>query len=345
MDIIYILLFELLWGLSMNILVTGGAGYIGSHTVRALLQAGFTPIILDNFSRGHHGSIPEGVKTIEMDIADPQVVNVLKDNDIKGIMHFAAHSQVGESMQNPAIYYENNVVGSYHLIESARKAGVNHFVFSSTAAVYGEPKVIPIQENAELSPTNVYGRTKLMIEDMLKDYSSIYGSTYVALRYFNAAGADASGTIGEDHSPETHLIPLVLDAALGKRPHITVFGTDYDTPDGTCIRDYIHVSDLATAHVLAMRYLLDGGASRSFNLGSGNGFSVKAIIETAREVTGVDIPVVYGERRAGDPSTLIASSEAIKSILGWNSEHSELHQIIGDAWHWHQQHPNGFDDK
>lgn len=329
----------------MNILVTGGAGYIGSHTVRALLDSGFTPIIVDNFSRGHRSSIPEGVTTIEIDIADPKMVEVLKKYSIKGIMHFAAHSQVGESMQNPSIYYENNVVGSYRLIESARLASVQHFVFSSTAAVYGEPEVVPIKENARLQPTNVYGRTKLMIEDMLSDYSSIYGSTYVALRYFNAAGADASGTIGEDHSPETHLIPLILDAALGKRPHITVFGTDYNTPDGTCIRDYIHVTDLASAHVLAMNYLINGGSSRSFNLGSGTGFSVKDIIDTAKTVTNIDIPVVYGETRAGDPSTLIASSQAIKDVLGWNPTHSELSQIISSAWRWHQNHPNGFDDK
>ena len=213
----------------MNILVTGGAGYIGSHTVRALQQAGYTPIIVDNLSRGHVESIPEGVKFYNMDIADPKLVGIMKEHNILGVMHFAAHSQVGESMQNPAIYYENNVVGSYHLIESARTAGIKHFVFSSTAAVYGEPKVVPIREDAQLQPTNVYGRTKLMIEEMLSDYSSIYGSTYVALRYFNAAGADPSGMIGEDHHPETHLIPLVLDAARGKREHITVFGTDYDT--------------------------------------------------------------------------------------------------------------------
>ncbi|WP_251424202.1 UDP-glucose 4-epimerase GalE [Veillonella agrestimuris] len=329
----------------MNILVSGGAGYIGSHTVRALLKAGFTPIILDNFSRGHRESIPDGITTIEMDIASPEVVNILQRYNIKGVMHFAAHSQVGESMMNPSIYYENNVVGSYKLIESARKAGVNHFVFSSTAAVYGEPKEVPIKETSPLTPTNVYGRTKLIIEEMLSDYSSIYGSTYVALRYFNAAGADESGLIGEDHTPETHLIPLVLEAAMGKRPHITVFGTDYNTPDGTCIRDYIHVSDLAEAHVLAMNYLIKGGESRVFNLGSGNGFSVKEIIETAKTVTGIDIPVVYGERRAGDPSTLIASSEAIKDVLGWNPTHSELSQIIGDAWKWHEEHPNGFGNK
>ena len=329
----------------MNILVTGGAGYIGSHTVRALIQAGFTPIVVDNFSRGHRSAIPKGVKVIELDIADSKLVNIMKDNNIKGIMHFAAHSQVGESMINPSIYYENNVVGSYRLIESARQAGVQYFVFSSTAAVYGEPEEVPIVETAMLQPTNVYGRTKLMIEEMLYDYSAIYGSTYVALRYFNAAGADESGNIGEDHSPETHLIPLVLEAALKKRPHITVFGTDYDTADGTCIRDYIHVTDLASAHVLAMNYLINGGESRAFNLGSGNGFSVKDIIETAKKVTEIDIPVEYGDRRAGDPSTLIASSDCIKNVLGWNPQHSELSHIIGDAWRWHQSHPMGYDDK
>ena len=331
-------------GVCMNILVTGGAGYIGSHTVRALIHAGFTPIVVDNFSRGHRNAIPSDVKVIELDIANPKIINVLRDNNIKGIMHFAAHSQVGESMINPSIYYENNVVGSYRLIESARQAGVQHFVFSSTAAVYGEPEVVPIVETSKLQPTNVYGRTKLMIEDMLHDYSSIYGSTYVALRYFNAAGADESGEIGEDHSPETHLIPLVLETALGKRPHITVFGTDYDTIDGTCIRDYIHVTDLASAHVLAMNYLVGGGESRVFNLGSGNGFSVKDIIDTAKNVTGINIPVEYGERRKGDPSTLIASSDCIKDILGWNPKHSELSQIISDAWRWYRLHPSGYDD-
>ena len=328
----------------MNILVTGGAGYIGSHTVRALIHAGFTPIVVDNFSRGHRNAIPSDVKVIELDIANPKIINVLRDNNIKGIMHFAAHSQVGESMINPSIYYENNVVGSYRLIESARQAGVQHFVFSSTAAVYGEPEVVPIVETSKLQPTNVYGRTKLMIEDMLHDYSSIYGSTSVALRYFNAAGADESGEIGEDHSPETHLIPLVLETALGKRSHITVFGTDYDTIDGTCIRDYIHVTDLASAHVLAMNYLVGGGESRVFNLGSGNGFSVKDIIDTAKNVTGINIPIEYGERRKGDPSTLIASSDCIKDILGWNPKHSELSQIISDAWRWHRLHPSGYDD-
>ncbi len=329
----------------MNILVTGGAGYIGSHTVRALLRAGHKPIIVDNLSRGHKASVPDGVICLEMDIADPAMVKVMKDYSIEGIMHFAAHSQVGESMVHPSIYYENNVVGSWKLIESARKAGVNYFVFSSTAAVYGEPEEVPIKEGAKLNPTNVYGRTKLMIEQILEDYSNIYGMTYVALRYFNAAGADPSGLIGEDHSPETHLIPLVLSAALGIRPNITVFGQDYDTADGTCVRDYIHVNDLASAHVLAMDYLAKGHESTVFNLGSGEGFSVKAIIDTAKVITGIDFPVVYGERRAGDPSTLIASSQKIKDTLGWEPVYSNVNDVIADAWKWHQAHPYGYDDK
>lgn len=326
----------------MKILVTGGAGYIGSHTVRALCKAGHTPIVLDNLSRGHVESLPAGVEFIEMDIADPTLSQVLQDKGVEGIMHFAAHSQVGESMVNPSIYYENNVVGSYRLIESARKAGVKYFVFSSTAAVYGEPKEVPIVETSELNPTNVYGRTKLMIEQMLRDYSSIYGLRYVALRYFNAAGADSSGEIGEDHTPETHLIPLILDAALGKRDAITIFGTDYDTEDGTCVRDYIHVNDLASAHILSMEYLRDGGESNVFNLGSGSGFSVQSIVDTTKAVTGIDFKVLYGERRAGDPGTLIASSQKAQQVLGWKPVHSEVKQVIGDAWNWHQKHPNGY---
>lgn len=326
----------------MNILVTGGAGYIGSHTVRALQKAGHTPVVLDNLSRGHVESLPANVEFINMDIADPALVNLLKEKQIDGVMHFAAHSQVGESMTNPMIYYENNVVGSFQLIEAVRQAGVKYFVFSSTAAVYGEPEVVPIKEDARLAPTNVYGRTKLMIEQMLQDYSNIYGLRYVALRYFNAAGADSSGEIGEDHTPETHLIPLILEAALGKRPNITIFGTDYDTADGTCVRDYIHVNDLASAHILSMEYLRDGGASNYFNLGSGNGFSVKEIVDTTKSVTGVDFPVAIGERRAGDPGTLIASSEKAQTVLGWKPIHSDVTQVIKDAWQWHQGHPNGY---
>lgn len=329
----------------MKLLVTGGAGYIGSHTVKALLAAGHEPVVLDNLSRGHVAAVPAGVAFINKDIADPNLAELLREEQIEGIMHFAAHSQVGESMVNPAIYYENNVVGSFRLIEAARQAGVRYFVFSSTAAVYGEPDEVPIKETADLHPTNVYGRTKLMIEHMLRDYSSIYGMRYVALRYFNAAGADHSGCIGEDHTPETHLIPLVLQATQGKRESITVFGTDYPTADGTCIRDYIHVSDLATAHVLAMEYLRDGGESQVFNLGTGNGFSVKEIIDAAKKVTGIDFNVTIGERRAGDPAKLIASSDKIKDMLGWKPVASDVEQVLADAWRWHEAHPNGYNDK
>lgn len=326
----------------MNILVTGGAGYIGSHTVRALIEAGHTPIILDNLSRGHVESIPTGVKFYELDIASEALKDVIKNEKIEGIMHFAAHSQVGESMQKPNIYYDNNVVGSYKLIETARVTGVKYFVFSSTAAVYGEPEEVPIKEDAKWQPTNVYGRTKLMIEDMMRDYSNIYGFKFVALRYFNAAGCDPKGEIGEDHHPETHLIPLILEAASGKRESVTIFGTDYDTPDGTCVRDYVHVNDLASAHILAMEYLAKGGESNVFNLGSGDGFSVQQIVDAAKKVTGVDFKVVYGERRAGDPGTLIASSEKIHNLLGWKPVYSTVENVIRDAWTWHSTHPNGF---
>lgn len=329
----------------MNILVTGGAGYIGSHTVKALLEANHQVVVIDNLSRGHKDALPSQVPFYNVDIKSDEVEDILKRHNIEGIMHFSAHSQVGESMVNPSIYYENNVVGSYHLIETARKVGVPYFVFSSTAAVYGEPEEIPIVETAKWNPTNVYGRTKLMIEDMLRDYSSIYGQKFVALRYFNAAGADPSGTIGEDHTPETHLIPLILEAALGKRDSITIFGQDYDTTDGTCVRDYVHVNDLASAHILAMEYLHKGGESTVFNLGSGHGFSVQEIVDAAKEITGVDFKVEYGPRRAGDPSTLIASSNKIKNLLGWNPIHSEVKQVIRDAWKWHQAHPKGYNDK
>ena len=329
----------------MRILVTGGAGYIGSHTVRALVGAGHEPIVVDNLDRGHKGALAENVPFYQMNITDPNMEQFLRDQGVEGIMHFAAHSQVGESMVESSIYYDNNVVGSYQLIEAARKAGVKYFVFSSTAATYGEPEMVPITEDAKLAPTNVYGRTKLMIEQMLRDYSDIYGQKFVALRYFNAAGADPSGEIGEDHLPETHLIPIILEAALGKREFVTIFGEDYDTEDGTCVRDYIHVADLASAHILAMEYLANGGESDVFNLGTGNGFSVQQIIDATKAVTGIDFAVKKGTRRAGDPGTLVASSEKIQNKLGWKPIHSDVKTIIEDAWRWHQSHPRGYDDK
>lgn len=330
----------------MNVLVTGGAGYIGSHTVRALLAAGHHVVVLDNLSRGHKGAVPKEVPLYIEDIHHiDKVEGILKDQQIDAVMHFAAHSQVGESMENPTIYYDNNVVGSYSLLEAVRRAGVKYFVFSSTAAVYGEPEKTPITEDMPYQPTNVYGQTKLMIETMLAQFSRAYGLRYVALRYFNAAGADASGEIGEDHTPETHLIPLILEAALGKRDSIKIFGTDYPTPDGTCIRDYIHVTDLADAHVRALKYLADGGASQYFNLGSQHGFSVRQMIDAAKKVTGRDFPVIEDKRRAGDPAVLIASSEKIRKITGWQPQHSDVETIIRDAWNWHQRHPQGYNDK
>ncbi len=330
----------------MNILVTGGAGYIGSHTVLALAAAGFTPVVFDNLSTGHEQAVPKGVTLVRGDIHDIDfVTETLRRYDIAGVIHFAASSLVGESMENPAKYYENNVEGTLHLLLGLQKAGVSKIVFSSTAAVYGEPEKTPIEENFPHNPTNVYGRTKLVIEHMLSDFSAAYGLRYVALRYFNAAGAAEGGAIGEDHNPETHLIPLILKAAQGVRDHVAVYGTDYPTKDGTCIRDYIHVTDLADAHVLAMRYLLDGGESDIFNLGSENGFSVREMIETAKAVTGVDFKVTEEARRAGDPAVLIASSTKCKKILGWHPIHSSTKEIFASAWAWHKQHPHGYDDK
>lgn len=327
----------------MNVLVTGGAGYIGSHAVRALLARGYGVVVLDNLSRGHKAAVPHGVRLAEEDIHHTDAVAaLLKEERIDAVMHFAAHSQVGESMEKPSIYYDNNVVGSYCLLEAVRRASVPYFVFSSTAAVYGEPDRTPITEDMPYCPTNVYGQTKLMIEQMLAQFGRAYGLHYAALRYFNAAGAARDGSIGEDHSPETHLIPLILQAAQGLRDNITIFGTDYPTPDGTCIRDYIHVADLAEAHCLVLEYLCGGGASQAFNLGSQHGFSVREMIEAAGAVTGKDIPVEEGPRRAGDPAVLIASSEKIRRLTGWQPRNSRIETIIADAWRWHCSHPGGY---
>ncbi|WP_301859436.1 UDP-glucose 4-epimerase GalE [uncultured Megasphaera sp.] len=329
----------------MNVLVTGGAGYIGSHTVRALLAQGHHVTVLDNLSRGHRGAVPDGVPLVVEDIHHVDAVrNILTDGAFDAVMHFAAHSQVGESMEHPSMYYDNNVVGSYCLLEAVRQAGVPYFVFSSTAAVYGEPEKTPITEDMPYCPTNVYGQTKLMIETMLAQFSRAYGLKYVALRYFNAAGAAPDGTIGEDHAPETHLIPLILQTALGQRRSIKIFGTDYPTPDGTCIRDYIHVTDLADAHCRVLAYLAQGGASQYFNLGSQHGFSVRDMIQTAKAVTGRDFPVEEAPRRAGDPAVLIAGSEKIRQVTGWQPQRSDIQTIIADAWQWHRLHPEGYGD-
>ncbi len=328
----------------MNILVTGGAGYIGSHVVEALQKAGFTPIVYDNLSTGHAAAVPEDVQLIEGDIHDVGFAkHIMQQFEIDAVIHFAASSLVGESMENPSKYYFNNVEGSFHLLEAMRGAGWDRIVLSSTAAVYGEPEEVPIKEDSKLQPTNVYGRSKLVIEGMLADYDMAYDMRYVALRYFNAAGASPTRDIGEDHNPESHLIPLVLKTAQGVRKQVAIYGTDYPTEDGTCIRDYIHVCDLAEAHVLALKHLLAGGASRVYNLGSENGFSVRQIIDSAKKVTGVDFTVVEEARRAGDPAVLIASSEKIRAELGWVPPHSNEEEVYANAWKWHKGHPYGYE--
>lgn len=329
----------------MNILVTGGAGYIGSHVVEELKKNGFVPIVYDNLSTGHESAVPEDVLLINGDIHDMDFVkHVMCEYEIDAVMHFAASSLVGESMENPGRYYYNNVAGTLSLLDAMRAAGVDTIVFSSTAAVYGEPEKWPIEEEFAVLPTNVYGRTKVMIEMMLADYDSAYDLRYVALRYFNAAGAALSGKIGEDHRPETHLIPIILKTALGIRKNVSIFGTDYPTADGTCIRDYIHVCDLAEAHVLALNHLLAGGSSKVYNLGSEHGFSVREIINAAKKVTKVDFQVAEESRRPGDPAVLIASAKKISEELGWQPKHSVIDEIITTAWHWHKSHPQGYEE-
>ena len=326
-----------------NILVTGGAGYIGSHTVEALQQAGYNPIVLDNLSTGHLEAVPGDVQFVESDIHDVRFTrHILEDYKVDAVVHFAASSLVGESMTDPAKYYFNNVEGTLHLLEAMRGAGCDRIVFSSTAAVYGEPEHTPITEDMPLAPTNVYGRSKLMIERMMADYAMAYDFRYVALRYFNAAGASPTRDIGEDHNPETHLIPLILKTARGVRDKIAIYGTDYPTEDGTCIRDYVHVCDLARAHVLAVDHLLRGGSSKVYNLGSQQGMSVREMIREAKLVTGKQFKVVEEARRAGDPAVLIASSAKIKAELGWEPQFSDVANIMRSAWNWHSSHPDGY---
>ncbi|OIK16539.1 UDP-glucose 4-epimerase GalE [Bacillus sp. MUM 116] len=328
----------------MSILVLGGAGYIGSHAVYQLIDQNYEVSVIDNLQTGHRDAVHPKANFYEGDIRDRAFIrSVFEKENIEGILHFAANSLVGESMTEPLKYFDNNVYGTQIVLEMMKEFGVKHIVFSSTAAVYGEQKVIPITESAVTIPSNTYGETKLTMEKMMSWCEKAFDLKFVSLRYFNVAGAREDGQIGEDHNPETHLIPVVLEAALGKRPVVTVFGEDYDTKDGTCVRDYIHVEDLIAAHLLALKYLQDGGESNVFNLGSSQGYSVKEIIETAKEVTGIDLPVVMGERRSGDPSTLIASSEKAKQVLGWNPSKTSIRKIIRDAWNWHQHHPNGYE--
>ncbi|WP_271814260.1 UDP-glucose 4-epimerase GalE [Clostridium beijerinckii] len=330
----------------MSILVCGGAGYIGSHTVHELVKQNKDVIIVDNLQSGHMKAVNPKAKFYKGDIRDSEFLDkVFSENKIDAIIHFAANSLVGESMVNPLLYFNNNVYGMQILLESMVKHDIKNIVFSSTAAVYGEPKKIPISEDDETNPTNTYGETKLTMEKMMKWVSKANGINYVSLRYFNAAGALEDGSIGEDHSPESHLIPLILQVPLGKREAITVFGEDYDTPDGTCIRDYIHVLDLADAHIKAVEYLQSGNESNIFNLGNGIGFSVKEMIDSAKEATSEEIKVVVGERRAGDPARLIASNEKAQKILGWTPKYTDVKAIIKTAWTWHKNNPNGYDDK
>lgn len=331
----------------MKILVLGGAGYIGSHTVYSLIEQGNEVVIFDNFETGHIEAVHPEAKLYKGDLRNrAEIDQVLdKEKDIDAVIHFAANSLVGESMVKPLKYYDNNLCGTKVLLESLVEHGIKNIVFSSTAATYGEPIHTPILEDDPTNPTNCYGETKKAMERMFYWTEVAHGLKYVSLRYFNACGAHISGKIGEAHNPETHLIPIILQAANGTRDHISIFGTDYNTPDGTCIRDYIHVTDLAQAHILAVKYLLDGGNSDIFNLGNGVGFSVKEVIETARKVTGKEIKAIEEARRAGDPAVLIASSDKAKKILGWKPEYDDLSTIIETAWKWHSTHPNGYATK
>ena len=331
----------------MKILVAGGAGYIGSHTVYELIDNGADVVIIDSLETGHIEAVHPKARFYQGDIRDRAFLDdvLTKEKNIDGVIHFAANSLVGESMTNPLKYYDNNVYGTKVLLEKLIEYGINHVVLSSTAATYGEPKSIPIVETDPTQPTNAYGETKLAMEKMFKWCDVAHGLKYVALRYFNACGAHISGKIGEAHNPESHLIPLILQVPNGKRESIKVFGTDYPTKDGTCVRDYIHVTDLAAAHILAVKYLIDGNESNTFNLGNGVDFTVNEVIEKAKQVTKLPIKVEQDARRAGDPAVLIASSEKAKEVLGWKPKYDSLETIIETAWNWHKNHPDGFASK
>ena len=328
----------------MNILVTGGAGYVGSHAARLLERAGHEVWIYDNLVNGHAEACQPG-RLIEGDLMDGEKLeSVMGEKSIDAVMHFAAFALVGESVEQPHKYYQNNIVAALSLLEAMRAADVKRFVFSSTTATYGEPDKIPITESERQEPINPYGFTKLVIEQALADYAHAYGWGYAALRYFNASGASPDGDIGEDHTPESHLIPIVLQVALGQREHITVFGNDYPTPDGTCIRDYIHVDDLGSAHVKALEQLKSGEGLK-LNLGTGKGTSVRQIIDACRKVTGHEIPEVLGERRAGDPPELVADSSLAQKTLDWQPQYMDIESIVETAWRWHKSHPNGYKSK
>lgn len=324
-----------------RLLVTGGAGYIGSHVVRQLLASGYSVRVFDSLKNGHKEALPENVEFVQGNILDFQSVQkALKGMD--AVLHFAAYIEAGESMQDPLKFFENNFQGSVTLLEAMRHEDVKKIVFSSTAAIYGEPEYVPIDENHPKKPTNIYGLTKLQIEKVLDFYDRMFRLKYAALRYFNAAGADESGEVGEDHHPESHLIPLILQTVLGQRENIKILGTDYPTEDGTCVRDYIHIQDLGTAHILALKKLLKGSDSMQYNLGNGQGYSVKEVIEATEKVTGQKINTVKAEKREGDPVVLVASSERAQKELGWRPKYGEIEKIIATAWKWHKNHPKGY---
>lgn len=326
-----------------KILVSGGAGYIGSHTVKALSEAGYGPVVLDSLITGHREAVDKDVPFYQGDIADDGLVlDIIKKEHISAVIHFAARSLVGESVQKPDLYFEENMAKTNRFLSTLLKGDVNKVVFSSTAATYGNPEEVPIPEESQTVPINPYGASKLMIEQILYWLERSYGLKWIALRYFNAAGAALDGALGEDHNPETHLIPLVLKTALGQRKVIPIFGTDYHTPDGTCIRDYIHVLDLAEAHILALEALDHGVACGAYNVGSGRGYSVREVIAVARRVTGVEIPVFEAPRREGDPDILVAKVEKVQKLLRWKARHSDLETIMKTAWRWHQKHPHGY---
>jgi UDP-glucose 4-epimerase len=327
--------------MQMNVAVTGGAGYIGSHALVELRKAGHTPVVLDNLSEGHAQAVGD-CRLMRVDLAsERRVLNALRESGAQAVMHFAASAYVGESVRDPQKYYFNNVVNTLRLLRAALEAGIDRFVFSSSCAVYGVPERMPITEDMPLRPINPYGHTKATVENILSDYASAYGLRYASLRYFNAAGAMPDGSMGEDHDPETHLIPIVIAAAMGQRENVTVFGTDYPTPDGTCVRDYVHVLDLARAHVLALE-ALDRRQTIICNLGTGKGASVREVIRAVEEVSGRKVPVVEGPRRPGDPPALISSPEKVRQELGWEPVYAEVGQIVATAWRWHSAHPRGY---
>jgi len=329
----------------MNVLVVGGAGYIGSHCVRQLQVAGHRPVVLDHLIFGHRQAVRPDVAFYECDLGNQAAVGqILRDEQIELVMHFAAFAFVGESVEQPLKYYKNNVVATLRLLESMLDHGVKKFVFSSTCATYGEPERLPIVETLRQSPINPYGQTKLDVENCLKAFAHAYGLSFAAFRYFNAAGAAEDGSIGEDHTSETHLIPLVIDAAMGRRETIQIFGTDYPTPDGTCLRDYVHVDDLSRAHIAVFDQLAKPGSSYFYNLGTGRPSSVREIINAVESVTGLKVPVIEGERRAGDPPALYANSSKAQQELGWEIQYPDVKAIIETAWRWHEAHPDGFVD-